>query len=238
MRRATLENDLEEAPTATSNAIAELRIRGIRLILALVACLGCAAAAAAADALPCNLDFAVVRDGDVIGHHRVSCTAQGGKLVVGIDVAIKVDVLFVTAFRYEQQREETWQGGRLVTFTSKTNDDGTLHDIAGEAVAEGIKVTAGKESWVVPLDSLPTSYWNVEMVKRGPLLDTIGGRLLKTTVAPAGDETIQAGGRRITATHYVLTGDLPRELWYDAEGHWVKMRTKGRDGSTVEWILK
>ncbi len=223
---------------ATTTAIAQLRGRAARVMLALSGCLVSATMAAAADALPRNLEFAVVRDGDVIGHHRVGFRAEGGKLIVDIDVAIKVDVLFVTAFRYEQQREEVWQGGRLVAFTSKTNDDGALHDVAGEAEAEAIKVTAGKESWTVPLDSLPTSYWNPEMLKRGPLLDTIGGRLLKTTIAAAGEETIQAGGRQITATGYILAGDLPRELWYDAEGHWVKMRTKGRDGSTAEWVLK
>ncbi len=222
----------------TATAIAQLRGRGVRLMLALAGCLVSADVAAAADALPRDLDFAVVRDGDVIGHHRVSFRAAGGKLIVDIDVAIKVDVLFVTAFRYEQQREEVWQAGRLVAFTSKTNDDGTFHDVAGEAGPQAIKVAAGKESWTVPLDSLPTSYWNPEMLKRGPLLDTISGRLLNTTVSAAGEETVQAGGRRITATHYVLAGDLPRELWYNAEGHWVKMRTKGRDGSTVEWILK
>ena len=223
---------------ATNCAAARFPILGVGLIAALSAWLVLAGVAAAADALPRNLDFSVVRDGDVIGHHRISFHADGDKLVVDIDVAIKVDVLFVTAYRYEQRREEVWQGGRLVAFTSKTNDDGTIHDIAGEAGPEGIKVTAGKESWTVPLDSLPTSYWNAEMPRRGPLLDTISGKLLKTTITAAGEETIQAGGHQVAATHYILAGDLPRELWYDAEGRWVKMRTKGRDGSTVEWILR
>lgn len=223
---------------ATNRAAARVHILGLRLITALLVWPVLTGEATAADTLPRNLDFTVVRNGEVIGGHRVSFHADGDKLVVDIDVSIKVDVLFVTAFRYEQRRAEVWQGGRLVAFTSKTNDDGALYDISGEAGSEGIKVTAGKESWVVPIDSLPTSYWNAEMVRRGPLLDTISGKLLNTTIAAAGGETVQAGGRQITATHYILEGDLPRELWYDAEGHWVKMRTKGSDGSTVEWILK
>jgi uncharacterized protein DUF6134 len=221
---------------AANSGTARLRALGIRSIAALWACLS--SAGAAADALPRNLDFDVMRNGDIIGHHRVSFRADRDELVVDIDVAIKVDVLFVTVFRYEQQREEVWRAGRLVAFTSKTNDDGSLHDIAGEAGPDGLKITAGKQSWTAPLDSLPTSYWNSEIVKRGPLLDTIGGKLLKTTLKAAGEETVQAGRGQVTATHYVLEGDLPRELWYDAEGRWVKMRTKGSDGSTVEWILK
>jgi hypothetical protein len=33
------------------------------------------------------------------------------------------------------------------------------------------------------------------------------------------------------------TGDLEREVWYDAEGRWVHMRT-GRGGTPVDWVLQ
>jgi hypothetical protein len=45
-------------------------------------------------------------------------------------------------------------------------------------------------------------------------------------------------GKKIVATHYRLTAERPRHVWYDATGRWVKMRTIGRDGSSVEWLLK
>ena len=53
-----------------------------------------------------------------------------------------------------------------------------------------------------------------------------------------GQETIKAGGKGIAATHYRLQSERPRDVWYDASGRWVKMRTIGRDGSLAEWVLK
>lgn len=215
---------------------------GRRLIVALMASVLCSIAAPfgtrAAEAPPADLTFDVVRNDSVIGHHRVSFRQDGDKLMVNIDVAIKVDALFVTVYRYEQQREEAWRDGRLVAFTSRTNNDGDEYRITGERTADGLKVSDGKASWTVPLESLPISYWNVEMVRRGPLLDTIGGKLLEIAAKKAGEETIEAAGRRMPATRYRLEGERPRDLWYDAAGRWIGMRNKGPDGSTVDWVLK
>jgi len=42
----------------------------------------------------------------------------------------------------------------------------------------------------------------------------------------------------VFATHYVYSGELDTEVWYDDEGRWVKMRFKGRDGSTIEYVCR
>ncbi|HLI12330.1 MAG TPA: DUF6134 family protein [Alphaproteobacteria bacterium] len=196
------------------------------------------AAAQDATAPDRNLSFTVMRNGSVIGHHDVTFRHDGGKLIVDIDVSIKVDAMFVTVFRYTQQREETWQGGRLIAFASHTNNDGELYDNSGAAGPGGITVTSGAATWTLPADSLPIGYWDAAMVKRGPLFDTVTGKPVVAAATAVGEETIEAAGRRITATHYRLEGPQPRDLWYDAQGRWVKMRARGRDGSIAEWILK
>ena len=40
------------------------------------------------------------------------------------------------------------------------------------------------------------------------------------------------------ATRYAYTGDLDNEVWYDDVGRWVKMRFKGRDGSTIDYVCR
>jgi hypothetical protein len=100
-------------------------------------------------------------------------------------------------------------------------------------------VTSGKESWTLPAESVPASYWNISMVTaRGPLVDSLSGKLLHQRVVKLGQETVRAGGRNILATHYRLEAKRPRDVWYDASGRWVKMRAIGRDGSVAEWVLK
>lgn len=48
-------------------------------------------------------------------------------------------------------------------------------------------------------------------------------------------ENVEIDGRSVASKRYVMTGDLERELWYDAEsGEWLKMLLTASDGSIVE----
>jgi hypothetical protein len=189
--------------------------------------------------LPQNLEFDVVHESGVVGHHRITFRRDGDNLVVHSELAIKLKVLFFTVYRYRHTREEVWRDGKLIAFASTADDDGTPYDITGEARQDGIHVTSGKESWILPVDCLPASYWNISMVTgKGPLVDAQSGNILDVKVVKVGRETIKADGKKIAATHYRLAADRPRHVWYDATGRWVKMRTIGRDGSAVEWVLK
>ena len=194
---------------------------------------------AAAQAVPQTLDFAIVHEGDVVGHHRVTFRQDGDKLVVHSEIKIEVDVLFLTVYRYQQTRDEVWRNGKLIALASTADDDGTPHDIKGAAGPDGIRVTAGTGSWTLPADSVPASFWNISMVtEKGPLVDSLSGKVVAQRVVKVGQETVRAGGRDIVATHYRLETKRPRDVWYDASGRWVKMRMVGRDGSVAEWELQ
>jgi Domain of unknown function (DUF6134) len=189
--------------------------------------------------LPQNLEFDVVHESGVVGRHRITFRRDGDKLVVHSELAIKLKVLFFIVYRYQHTREEVWRDGKLIAFASTADDDGTPYDITGQARADGLHVTSGKESWILPADCLPASYWNISMVTgKGPLVDAQSGNMLDVKVVKVGQETIKADGKKIVATHYRLAAERPRHVWYDATGRWVKMRTIGRDGSAVEWVLK
>jgi hypothetical protein len=197
-------------------------------------------ASAGTQAAPQTLEFEIAHDGDVVGHHRLTFRRDGDKLIVHSELEIEVAVLFLTVYRYQQTRDEVWRNGKLIALTSTADDDGTPHDIKGAAGPDGgIKVTSGKESWTLPAESVPASYWNISMVTaKGPLVDSLSGKLLHQRVVKLGQETVRAGGRNILATHYRLEAKRQRDVWYDASGRWVKMRAIGRDGSVAEWVLK
>lgn len=193
----------------------------------------------AGQVLPQKLAFDVVREGAVVGQHRITFHQEGGKLLVHSELAIQVKVLFVTAYRYEQTREEVWRDGKLIAFTSTTDDDGTRYAITGAAGPKGIEVTSGKDSWMLPAESLPASYWNVSMVAgHSPLVDPQSGKVLDARFIKVGQEAVEAGGEKIAATHYTIAGERPHDVWYDASGRWVRLRTLAPDGSVAEWVLK
>jgi hypothetical protein len=193
----------------------------------------------AAQIRPQDLEFSVVREGVVVGHHRITFRQDDERLIVRSELKIEVKLLFLTVYRYQQTRSEVWRGREIIALDSVTDDDGTTYNIEGQAGADGIKVTSGRKSWTLPPNSVPASYWNVSMVTaKGPLIDAQSGRILDARISKIGEEIIKAGDKEIVATHYRLGAERPRDIWYDAHGRWVKMRAIGSDGSVAEWVLK
>ena len=196
-------------------------------------------AAQAVAQTPQTLEFDIAHEGNVVGHHRISFHREGDKLAVHSELKIEVDVLFLSVYRYQQTRDEVWRDGKLIALASTADDDGTPHNINGQAGPDGIRMTSGRENWMLPPNSVQASFWNVSMVtEKGPLVDSLTGRILHYGVVKLGQETVRAGGRDIVATHYRLETTRPRDVWYDASGRWVKMRAIARDGSTAEWVMK
>jgi Domain of unknown function (DUF6134) len=212
----------------------------VLLPVALLGVLAAAVPTSTARAAPQTLDFDIAHGGYVVGHQRVTFRQDGDKLVVHSELTIEVKVLFFVAYRYEQTRDEVWRNDKLIALASKADDDGTPHNISGAAASDGkLKVTSGKDSWTLPAESVPASYWNVSMVTaKGPLVDSLTGKILPQRVVKLGQETVRAGGRDVVATHYRLEAKRQRDVWYDAAGRWVKMRAVARDGSIAEWVLK
>jgi hypothetical protein len=172
-----------------------------------------------------------------VGHHRVSFKSEGDDLIVEVENEIKVKVLFITAFRFEATRRERWREGKMVAYESQTHDDGT--DIAVSARAEGDKLIiegpdGAKEA---PLGTFPSHPWNMEILKSDLLMETKTGELLEVATAGAGAETLELGGRSVATTRYKMTGDMERELWFDAEGNWIQLRFE-KDGSLITFTLK
>jgi hypothetical protein len=184
-----------------------------------------------------TLHFAVLRDGSPIGTHIVRFQEEGDTLTVEHEVRIAVSIAFITVYRYEQDRTEVLRDGRIVTFHNRTDDDGTVTEVTGRAVEGGIEVIGPAVRHTVPLDTVLTGYWNHQTPERRRLLDVGDGTVLEIDVVDAGVETVEAWGRAIQAWRYVLTGDLEKELWYDAAGIWVHMRQVARDGSIIEYLL-
>jgi hypothetical protein len=189
--------------------------------------------------LPQDLRFDVVRKGAVVGHHQITFRHDGENLHVHSDLQIKVKLLFFTLYRYQQTRDEVWRDSKLIALVSRADDDGTLYDIKGAAGPKGIVITSGKLNWILPADSVPASYWNMSMVMgKGPLVNAESGRVTDLKPMRIGEEKVTAGGKQIIATHYRIVAKTPRDVWYDTSGRWVKMITVGKDGSSVEWVLK
>lgn len=174
--------------------------------------------------------------GDV-GEHKVAFAQDGADLVVTVDNWITVKILFITGYRFTAKREERWRDGRLVAYRSETDDDGEA--VAVSAVTEGdkLEIRNGADRLVAPAGTFPTHPWSRAIVGQSLLMDTKSGTPLQVVITEAGRETIQAGGKAVAATKYLVTGDQERELWFDDEDNWLQMRFI-KDGAAVTFTLR
>ncbi len=192
----------------------------------------------AAQSATSQLEYDILHDHAVIGHEHMTFRQDGDKLLVHTEVAMKVNLLFITAFRYEQTRDEVWRNDKISSYTAVTNDNGTPYDVRGEARPDGIRVTSGKDSWLLPADSVPLTFWHVSsVVGKGALFDVETGKLLGAAPTKLGDENVSLGGKIVPATHYKIKSDRTDDLWYDASGRLVKAVVVDKNGE-AEWIAK
>lgn len=182
------------------------------------------------------LDFTVLRNGSEVGRHEMLFRNEADSLKIDIRTNVAVKVAFITAYRFEHEGHEVWQGGRLARLWSKTNDDGTKHVLDVTAGGDNLVVMADGKEPEKSSTTIPASLWNERIVQQKNILNTLDGSRMSIQVADLGTETVLVKNARVPARHYVISGDLQRELWYDAQNVLVKVRFKAKDGSDIEYL--
>ncbi len=183
--------------------------------------------------------FSVMRNGETVGSHRLRFERTPAGLTVEADFALEIPFLFFTAYRYSYRSVARWQDGRIVRLEAETDDDGERSRVTAEERGDGRLWIAGpKGSLNAPQDVLPTNHWNPVVVGRDQVLNTITGGLNAVTIQDLGEETVETSAGSVRARHYLYTGELDNEVWYDANGRWVKMRFPARDGSMIEYVCQ
>ena len=169
---------------------------------------------------------------DEIGSDVLSFSRDGEDLIVDVAIRIEVKFLFITLHSLVSERRETWRDGRLVAYKSHTDENSDLIDVT--ARAEGGKLIVEGPGGRAEADGsvFPTNPWNPEIVNGTVQMDTKTGKLLNVTVAAAGAETIEVAGKAVETSKYAVTGDIERELWFDADGNWIRLRFP-KDGETL-----
>lgn len=205
------------------------------VIAALAVLLGIGAAQAAEVE---TRDFEVFRNGERIGHHRVEIARQGERSVVNVDINLRVTFGPLTLYRYVHQSREEWQGSRLVSLISSTDNDGSEEKLRAVAEGDGLKVNGTRFTGMLPADTMPTSYWRDDFVRRITIMDSQNGRVLNLQVHPESFEMASAARDDIPMRRFHLTGDIDLTLWYDRNGQWMKSAFRAKDGSQVEYRLR
>jgi hypothetical protein len=211
--------------------------------LSLAACAVAAALPASADTRGSDrLEFAIMRDGAQIGRHEVAFRRDGPRLEVEMRGEVVFKLAFITVYRYQQRRTESWLNGQLLAFTAWTDDDGEVTEISGMRSGQQFQIESNSGAREVASDAIPENFWPLATISAAQLIDNVTGQGYPIHVTPGAVEAVQTRSGAISARRYRVEGGLgkerARDLWYDERGRWVHMALKARDGSTIEFVLQ
>ncbi len=180
-----------------------------------------------------KISFQVERNGSKIGTHETRFSRRGGETVVSSTMKLNVRVLGFSAYKMNYESTERWNNTQLTRLSVKVDDDGEKTKISG-------RLKGGKFNWSTngkwrssKSEIYPTNHWNSNVIRSRRVLNTLTGSFNRVKIRKAGSTVMTCGKRRIRATHYVYSGQLQTEAWYDRAGRWVGLRFKGKDGSTL-----
>ncbi len=182
-----------------------------------------------------TLNFRVLKDGETIGHETVEITPTDTGHTVRIETLTDVSVLFLK-FHYDHQRTEIWQNDALASVETTTNDDGTHYSwqasYDGECyqlVGKGVgKRDACDGAW-------PLSLWSEDVTTKTSLYSVIDAEPYGVEIRKVGTENVMIENRETPATHYIMSGDVQRDLWYGPDKKLLKTSFK-RKGYDIDFI--
>ncbi len=191
--------------------------------------------AAAADLVPQDKAwrFLVLRHGAVIGEHRFDFSRRDGDFIVEVAIDISVGVLGVTLFRFTHRAEEVWRDGWLQALTSATDDDGRLWRVQSLRSDGALRGTVNDVGFDVSGFVVPASLWHRDTPKTQVLFGTIDGRTKVVNTRLVGEEAVEVAGRPRQTRHFRLTGEIERDVWYDADCGIARVTFPAPDGSLI-----
>ena len=185
-----------------------------------------------------DLRFRALRHGSPIGEHRVTFRPDGDRLTVETRVEIAVKVLFVSVFRFRHEAEEVWQADRLLSVKSTTDDNGTLLQVSGHAVAGGFRIIGQDGPFLASAHLLTSNaLWDSRIVRESRLIDVQHGGEIGVVTKQLGDEQVDTPQGPVRASrHHMITPYYAGSVFHDGDGRWVKGLLELK-GEHVEYAL-
>ena len=191
----------------------------------------------AADPVPADgmHHYIVKRNGDPIGTLKIDIKRDGERLTAVSDYSIKVKLLAIVLYRYDKRMAETYENGRLISYETEIDDNGTKSQVTVRRDGDTLAITHPQGQLTAQGNLIPSTYWPPSTVGQSQLIDSSDGMLVNVVLSAPVVEDLAIDDRTVKSKRYEMSGDLKRTLWYDAStGAWLKMKLTASDDSTIE----
>jgi len=190
-------------------------------------------------------EFEIFRNDKKIGFHKLSFQNIGDKIVVNTEIQMIVKLVgIIPVLQYSHKGNEIWIDNHFVEAKTSTKKNRRKFKFAAKRKGSKIEIKSRKKVFFVNGDSLFTSYWNQNWLKKKVLFDTQHGKKRFINVEKKDFEKIKTSNSTIFAQRYKVTGTQDKlngkkidyDIWYDDKGRWVKIKFFVKK-SLIEYFL-
>lgn len=181
--------------------------------------------------------FRVFLDDREIGYHKVRMTPEEDVKRVSVEASFKVKVLFITAYRYEHQTEELWNGSCLANIQSRIDDNDKKLFIESQSVSNDflVETHAGEKQIEGCVRSF--AYWDPELLNASRLLNTQTGEYKEVEVVELGESPLGIDGEWVDVIQYrLLVEDHSIDIWYTPDMNWLALQSITEGGSRLRYL--
>lgn len=182
-------------------------------------------------------NFRVFLDEKEIGYHNVNLSTQKNIRTVSVEANFAVKFLFINAYEYEHQTQESWNGNCLTELSSDTNDNGEFLFLRAKSSGNSVELITHDGETELEGCIRSFAYWNPDLLKSSKLLNTQTGEYQPVEFVEKGLNTLDIEGEQIEALLYQLTvDDETIDLWYTTDKNWLALQTKVRGGRLLSYF--
>ena len=155
-----------------------------------------------------------------------------------------VIVYLIPFFKYFHESKEIWVNDQFLEVKTFTKKNSRKFTFIAKRNGPKIEIKSRGKVFLVDGDTLITSYWHQNWLKKKVLFDSQHGKKRLINVEKKDFEKITTSNSTIFAQKYKVTGrqDKPNgkkidyDIWYDDKGRWVKIKFFVKK-SLIEYFL-
>ncbi len=190
--------------------------------------------------LESQFSFDVYLDNSRIGYHEYRLVERpDGVRRLEAEARFDVKFLFVNAFRYRHEIEETWEGNCLTGVQARTDSNGKKTSVEGFLTEAGFILDAGDSRKDLGDCVMTFAYWNPAFLEADRLLNPQTGEFLDVEIVPLQREALFVDGQEIEARCYEITSrNVTVRVWYSVDDErWLALESPTRGGRTLRYEL-
>ena len=190
-------------------------------------------------------EFEIFRNNKKIGFHKLSFQNIENKIVVNTEIQTTIKLIgIIPFFKYSHKGKEILINNNFHEAKTSTEKNRRKFKLIAKRKGSKIEIKSKKKVFLINGDSLFTSYWNQNWLKKKMLFDIQHGKKRFISVEKKDFEAIKTANDTIFAQKYKIRGEQDKpngkkidyEIWYDDKGRWVKTKFFIKN-SLIEYFL-